>query len=76
MNVYINKRKPCCGHGMILVAANSKQEAHKIMLNNDDGEYYHMFYDHEDWIQLDMLVANVKEPQVIAEEGHHNSYID
>lgn len=83
MKVWINKR--CGGYsgGMILVAANSAEEAHKAFHADPNldwmwgditwetppyvEEYYYL---PENWEEMPMLEANVDTPQVLAEAGY------
>lgn len=83
MKVWINKRSGGYSGGMILVAANSAEEAHKAfhddpylkwMWNDISREepprtddYY---YQLEGWEEMPMLEANVDKPQVLEEAGY------
>lgn len=83
MKVWINKRSGGYSGGMILVAANSAEEAHKVfhadpflkwMWDNASWEsqtsiddYY---YRPEGWEEMPMLEAHVDTPQVLDEAGY------
>lgn len=81
MKVWINRRSGGYSGGMILVAANSAEEAHKAF--HDTPEYCNMwtsfpedgyisdaYYYPDGWEEMPMLEANVDKPQVLAEEGY------
>ncbi len=83
MKVWINKRSGGYSGGMILVAANSAEEAHKVFHDDpyckwmwDDisregptqtDDYY---YQPEDWQEMPILEAKVDKPQVLEEAGY------
>lgn len=83
MKVWANYRNGGYSGGMILVAANSAEEAHDAF--HKDENYSYMFsvwnepngvyvsdeyYYRDGWKQLPMLEANVDKPQVLAEAGY------
>lgn len=79
MKVFVNYRDGGYSGGMILVAANSIEEAHKTF--HADERYYYMwtvfddyiydsYYKADDWQLMPMLDANVDKPQVLAEAGY------
>jgi|GEM_PF-2806942 hypothetical protein len=83
MKVWINKRTGGYSGGMILVAANSAEEAHKIFHSdpNLDWMWYNITWEMhpyvednysqpENWEEMPMLEANVDKPQVLAEAGY------
>lgn len=49
MKVFMNKRQGDYTGGLLLVAANSAQEAHELCLNSDELEYayWEYWYDYE-----------------------------
>ena len=90
MNVYVCEFKgDYCG-GLIVVAANSKDEAYNIMQCDErfewyfqqvdeNGEYYRSrsewieetnCYHREDFRLLKGVTADVKTPQILAEDHH------
>lgn len=80
MKVYANYRYGPLSGGMILVAANSAEEAHEAFHKAERYEYMWTkcpdgyvgdnFYDKADWQLLPMLEAHVDWPQVLAEAGY------
>lgn len=83
MKVWINRRFGGCSGGMILVAANSAEEAHKAF--HDDPDFKWMwtdisreapprtddyYYQPECWEEMPMLEAHVDTPQVLDEDGY------
>lgn len=85
MKVYKNIRKPGWSGGMILVAANTKEEAIEVFRADPKYEYLHdyitwefdtppywdeHYYPEDTWEEMPMLTANVDKPQVLAEEGY------
>lgn len=81
MKVWANYRNGGYSGGMILVAANSAEEAHKAfreskeyavlswseVYNGVNGDdYYHA----DKWEQIPILEAHVDKPQVLAEAGY------
>lgn len=78
MKVFVNKAYgEDCG-GLVVVAANSPEEAHGALMsryNNNPGKkwyhsYYEIVYKSENWIVLDDVRANVNTPQVLAEDSY------
>lgn len=70
MDVYINKRTGGYAGGLIVVAANSPEEAHGVMCASDKGDIYEYHYEAAGWERLDNVVANVNNPQILAEDGY------
>lgn len=83
MKVWINRRSGGYSGGMILVAANSAEEAHKAFHAETDLNWMwdnitwetppyveDKYYYPENWEEMPMLNANVDKPQVLAEEGY------
>lgn len=83
MKVWINKLVVPYGGGIILVAANSAEEAHEVF--HADPDLYWMwdnitwenppyvedsYYHPQNWHELPMLTANVDKPQVLAEGSY------
>ena len=66
MKVYINKRSG----GLIVVAANSPQEAHGVMFASENGDTLALDYKASDWQLLADVVANVEQPTILAEHGY------
>ena len=79
MKVFINVRCGSYSGGMILVAANTKEEAIKAFREDKEcdwmwyefeDEIYDMCYGEDGWVESTVLTANVDTPQVIAENGY------
>ena len=79
MKVWINRRVGGYSGGLILVAADSVEEAHEafhknetlaFMWDNIDGYVDDYYYSPYEWEELPNVVANVDEPQVLAEGGY------
>ena len=79
MNVFINVRCGSYSGGMILVAANTKEEAIKAFREDKDYDWMwyeiddkigDMYYGENGWMESTVLTANVDTPQVIAENGY------
>ena len=70
MEVYINKRRGGYSGGLIVVAANSPQEAHGVMCDSERGDYFADYYEAADWQLLDNVVAYVQQPTILAEHGY------
>lgn len=83
MKVWINKRTGGYSGGMILVAANSAEEAHKAfhaypdlywMWDNITWDTPPYVLDHyylpENWEEMPMIEAKVDNPQVLVESGY------
>lgn len=79
MKVWINYRDAPYSVGMILVAANSAEEAHKTFHADEIFGYMwsdwsdaidDFYYKPNNWELIPMLEANVDKPQVIAEAGY------
>lgn len=81
MKVFVNHRIGEYGGGMILVAANSAEEAH-IVFHNDPDFFYmwqyiksedriiDSYYKKENWKEISTLVSYNKKPYVIDEGGY------
>lgn len=72
MNVYINKSYIPYGSGLIIVAANSIDEAHALARNHTDYIAYSNIYKYNHWKLVEGLVYNGTEPKVIEE----NNYVE
>lgn len=83
MKVFVNYRDGGYSGGMILVAANSAEEAHKVFhadeylywmwddVNWENPPYVEdHYYLPDGWKEIPMLEAHVDTPQVLAEAGH------
>ena len=79
MKVFINVRCGSYSGGMILVAANTKEEAIKAFREDKDYDWMwyeiddkidDMYYGENGWMESTVLTANVDTPQVIAENGY------
>ena len=79
MKVFINVRCGSYSGGMILVAANTKEEAIKAFREDEDYDWMwdkmedgidDMYYGEDGWMESTVLTANVDTPQVIAENGY------
>lgn len=70
MKVFINKRTGGYAGGLIVVAANSPEEAHGVMCANEDGHWLECNYEAAGWELLESVVANVEHPQILAENGY------
>lgn len=70
MDVYINKRTGGYAGGLIVVAANSPEEAHGVMCASSRGDILENHYEAAGWEQLDDVVANVEYPQILVENGY------
>ena len=79
MKVFINVRCDSYSGGMILVAANTKEEAIKAFREDKDYDWMwyeiddkidDMYYGENGWMESTVLTANVDTPQVIAENGY------
>lgn len=80
MKVFMNKRQGSYSGGMILVAANNAEEAHKIFHQDKDLEYMwdaywdgtvcDYYYMPENWQEVPNLEYHGEIPCVIEEEGY------
>lgn len=77
MKVYAAKRKGCYAGGLLLVAANSAEEAKDVFHNSE--KYLHMWYIrnnqvfdeyYEKFELVPNLTYNTQLPCVIIEDGH------
>ena len=79
MKVWINKRYDGYSGGMIIVAANTAEEAHETL--HDDSNYDYLYYkvdddykdyhyEIENWVEVPNLVYEGDKPCVIAEDGY------
>ena len=79
MKVFINTRIGSESGGMILVAANTKEEAISVYRNDEHlkgmWRIFHnkiedYYYEEDGWEEMPALTANVDKPQVLAEDGY------
>ena len=80
MKVFGCTREGCYAGGIILVAANSIEEAIDIYRNDikyyyqwseyEEGEIYYLYYEPKRWKEYPQLSYNGDTPCVILEEGH------
>lgn len=71
MKVFVNKRTGQYSGGMIIVAANSKEEAHKVMLNDDDCSWvWEEEYKRKGWQEVESMNCDTDIPCVIDEDGY------
>lgn len=71
MKVFVNKRIGNYSGGMILVAANSKEEAHKVMIEDDDCSWvWEDEYKSENWQEVKGMTCDTDIPHVIDEDGY------
>ena len=80
MKVFVNKRTGNYSGGMILVAANSAEEAHKAFHSDDDFSDYwttdydgmevDYYYQKENWKEVEGLTCDIDRPCVIDEEWY------
>lgn len=83
MKVWANYRNGGYSGGMILVAANSAEDAHEVFhaderycrmwttYNEPNGVYVSdEYYSRDGWELMPTLEANVDKPQVLAEAGY------
>lgn len=85
MKVFMNKRQGDYSGGLLLVAANSVQEAHELCLNSENMEYIYWEwyygaeetkqevynkYDWNGWEEVPNLLYDGVNPCIIAEEGY------
>lgn len=79
MKVFINVRSGSYSGGMILVAANTKEEAIKAfrkdhgyswMWSETEEGIEDYYYEEDGWMESTVLTANLDTPQVIAENGY------
>ena len=83
MKVFANYRSGGYSGGVILVAANSAEEAHKAFheneylkwmwndINWENPPYVEdLYYKPDGWKEMPMLEAHVDKPQVLTEAGH------
>ena len=91
MKVFACQRQGTYSGGLIIVAANTVEEAFNLFVHDKrfdwmidahsaDGEWRDIddedaiistdYYPLEKWYELEMLTANVTEPQIIAQGGH------
>ena len=70
MKVFMCRRQDGYSGGLIVVAANSKEEAFKTFC--EDPRYYWMVYRYprDEWFECKTLTANVDKPCVIMEDGY------
>lgn len=71
MKVFVNERIGQYSGGMILVAANSKEEAHKVMIEDDDCSWvWEDEYKSENWQEVKGMTCDTDVPCVIDEDGY------
>lgn len=82
MKVWVNYRDGGYSGGMILVAANTAEEAHKVFHSDEHHKWMwddlswanepveDYYYKPDGWKLMPMLEANVDKPQVLAEAGY------
>ena len=83
MRVFVNYRSGGYSGGMILIAANSTEEAHQVFHNDKRFDYMwtdwneeehqcvdDFYYKPNEWKEISMLEAHVDTPQVLAEAGY------
>ena len=71
MKVFVNKRIGQYSGGMILVAANSKEEAHRVMSEDDDCSWVWLDeYKSENWQEVKGMTCDTDVPCVIDEDGY------
>lgn len=72
MKVFVNKRNGGYSGGMILVAANSAEEAHKAFHadENYDGMEIDYYYQRNGWKEVEGLTCDTEIPCVIDEAGY------
>lgn len=68
MKVYINKRTGGYSGGLIVIAANSPEEAHSTMYR--DLEYGRDYYEFQNWEELQGVSYAGDKPKLLAEDGH------
>lgn len=67
MKVWINKTSYPYSGGLAIVAANSAEEAHGILVKEI---CHHDFYASDTWEEAKLLSANTDAPCLIAEDCH------
>lgn len=78
MNVYINRAIGSYCGGLAIVAANSKEAAHKTLINRynnePDKKWWHSYYDDiykfDNWTLIAGLKYDSDSPYVIAEDSY------
>ncbi len=66
MNVYINRSFQ--NHNLlILVAANSKEEAWEYITQREGGDYYFELYEYDDFNLIENISANTDVPKIVYE---------
>lgn len=83
MKVFVNHRSGGYSGGMMIVAANSAEEAHKVFHSDERFDYMwtdwteeespyidDFYYSPDAWEELPMLEAHVDTPRVLAEAGY------
>ena len=73
MKLWVNRARCKYGGagGLIVVAANTQEEAHSL-LKTEDGfqEYYEEYYHFENWKCVDDIVVNMNIPCIIDEDSY------
>lgn len=78
MKVFVNKRTGNYSGGMILVAANSKEEAHKVMSEDERVDLWTencvdkepFYYKSNNWQEVKGMTCDTDVPCVIDEDGY------
>lgn len=83
MKVWVNHRRGGYSGGMMLVAANTAEEAHEVFHADERFNYMWTdwsledptcisdeYYEPDGWKLMPLLEANVDKPQVLAEAGY------
>lgn len=68
MKVWINKASGGYVGGLAIVAARSSEEAHGVLLSENDS--YKYMYEFQGWEEAPMLTADTDRPCFIAEDSH------
>lgn len=70
MKLWINRCTYKGGYsgGLAIVAANSAEEAHGVLLKYN--EFYRDWYEIDNWECVETAYVNTKEPYFIAEDSH------
>lgn len=71
MKVFVNKRMGNYSGGMIIVAANTAEEADKVFRNDDFATWVEIEeYKKENWKEIEGLTCDTDIPCVIDEDGY------
>ncbi len=71
MKVWINYVKQEFAAGLILVAADSAEEAHNLLIKATDADYpdidlHQSYFEKDNWEEMTMLNADVLKPTILA----------